>query len=367
MSSPVATAHPDPPIAQINGVALYTEGDALYAAMLHDIAQAHRRIRMESYIFATDEVGRPFVDALVERAQSGVAVELRIDAAGSLGMIDADVEAQLCAAGVRLERSHRWSWRRPFTVQRRNHRKLLVVDDSVAYIGGFNIHAESSRLAYGPTRWRDTHARIQGAAAHGAARAFDDYGARRVHRGLAVDDVYFLPNRGLKGRWILHRLLGMRFGLARRRIWVTTPYFVPDHATQRALARAARRGVDVRVLVPAKNDVTIVQWASRAAYTALLAAGVRLFEYRPRVLHAKTALIDDQWATIGTANMDYRSFFINDEINAVFERPDVVATLADEFERDLAESDEVRVARWQRRSWTAVVAEGIGWAARRWL
>jgi cardiolipin synthase len=252
-------------------------------------------------------------------------------------------------------------------VQRRNHRKLLIVDDTVAYIGGFNIHAESSRLAYGPARWRDTHARIQGAAAHGAARAFDDYGARRVHRGHAVDDVYFLPNRGFKGRWILHRLLRMRFGLARRRIWLTTPYFVPDHATQRALVDAARRGVDVRVLVPAKNDIAIVQWASRAAYAALLAAGVRLFEYRPRVLHAKTALVDDHWGTIGTANMDFRSFFINDEINAVFERTDVVATLADEFIRDLAESDEVQAANWQRRPWTALLAEGIGWAARRWL
>jgi cardiolipin synthase len=351
----------------MNGVSLYTEGDALYAAMLHDIAAARQRIRMESYIFATDGVGRPFVDALAERAQAGIRVELRIDAAGSIGLFDDDAESRLHAAGVHLERSHRWSWRRPLTVQRRNHRKLLVIDDAVAYIGGFNIHAESSRLAYGSTRWRDTHARIQGAAAYGAVRAFDDYGARRVHRGLAVDDVYFLPNRGLKGRWILHRLLRMRFGLARRRIWVTTPYFVPDHATQRALVRAARRGVDVRVLVPAKNDVAIVQWASRAAYAALLAAGVRLFEYRPRVLHAKTALVDDHWATIGTANMDFRSFFINDEINAVFERPDVVTTLADEFIRDLAESDEVHAARWQQRPWTAVLAEAIGWAARRWL
>lgn len=351
----------------MNGVSIYTEGDALYAAMLHDIAAARRSIRMESYIFATDEAGLPFVDALAERARAGVEVDLRIDAAGSLGLFDGDAEARLRAAGVRLTRSHRWWWRRPFTVQRRNHRKLLVVDDTIAYIGGFNIHAESSRLAYGPARWRDTHARIQGAAAHGAARAFDDYGARRVHRGTAVDDVYFLPNRGIKGRWILHRLLQMRFGLARRRIWVTTPYFVPDHATQRALARAARRGVDVRVLVPAKNDVAIVQWASRAAYAALLAAGVRLFEYRPRVLHAKTALVDDHWGTIGTANMDFRSFFINDEINAVFERTDVVAMLADEFVRDLAEADEVHAARWQQRPWTAVLAEAIGWAARRWL
>lgn len=351
----------------MSAVALYTEGDALYAAMRHDIAQAERTLRMESYIFATDAVGRAFVAALAERARAGVRVMLRIDAAGSLGLVDADAEAELAAAGVRLERSHRWTWRRPLTVQRRNHRKLLVVDERVAYIGGFNIHAESSRLAHGRARWRDTHARIEGAAAREAARAYDDYGARRVHRGAVVDDIYFLPNRGLGGRWLLHRLLRMRFGLARRRIWLTTPYFVPDQSTQHALERAARRGVDVRVLVPAKSDVPVVRWASRAAYAGLLAAGVRLYEYRPRVLHAKTALVDTHWATIGTANMDYRSFFINDEINAIFERADVVAALAAQFEHDLAEADAVHAAHWQRRPWTALVAESIGWAARRWL
>lgn len=347
-------------------VTLYFDGDALYADMLADIASATRSIRMESYIFAADAVGMRFVEALSERARAGVEVRLHVDALGSFGLIPEAVERRLCAAGVRFRRWHRWRWRRFWQYNRRNHRKLLVVDEQVAYLGGFNVHAESSRAAVGDAAWRDAHVRLTGASAVEAARLFDAYSAHRYYRATEHDGILLVPNRGLRGRWLLHRLLTRRFATARRRVEVTTPYFVPDFSTRRALGRAARRGVAVAVMLPAKSDVPIAAWAARAAYASLLRRGVRILEYLPRMLHAKTVVIDD-WATLGTANLDHRSLFINDELNAVFTDCRVVAALAARFADDAAECREIEPRRWQLRPWWAFVGETVAWLARYWL
>jgi len=347
-------------------ITLYVEGDELCEAMLADIAAARSDVRLESYIFASDEVGVRFAAALAAAAQAGRRVVLRADAAGSWDVFSAASEQALRLAGVQVVRSRRWSWRRPFKFQRRNHRKLLVVDETVAYLGGFNLHRQISRLAFGEARWRDTHARMEGPIVRDAVELFDSYAARRPRLRIAPD-LYLLPNRGLKGRMLLHRLYRVRFAHARRRIWLSTPYFVPDGASTRALMRAAKRGVDVRVLVPGKSDVRIVQWAGRAAYAPLLRAGVRIYEYQPRMMHAKTVVVDDDWATIGTSNFDYRSFFINDELNAVFGSGEIVDALARQFEQDLAESVRIESEPWQKRSWMVLPGEAIGWWARRWL
>lgn len=347
---------------------LFTEGDELYAAMLADMAAAATTLRVESYIFADDAVGQPFIDALAAHAGSGRSARLRVDAVGSGDVFSEASIARLAEAGVEVNVCLRWSPRRFWKFQRRNHRKLTVIDDQVAYVGGFNIHKENSRSVFGERRWRDTHVRLTGALAAAARAAWDDYGRRRIYQPPADRSApYLLPNRGLRGAWQLHRLLRTRIRAARTRVWLTTPYFVPDEASQRALRAAARRGVDVRVLVPAKSDVRIVQWAGRAAYSGLLGAGVKIFEYQPRVLHAKTLLVDDDFATIGTANFDYRSFFINDEINAIFPGPLVANELARLFDRDLTESRAVTLTPWPMRPLTAVLAESVGWLARRWL
>lgn len=348
-------------------VTLYTEGDALYADMLTDIAGSKIAIRMESYLFANDAVGRRFVDALAERAANGVRVRLHVDQVGSFGAIDEDAERTLLAAGVRFRRWHRWRWRRFWRTQRRNHRKLLVVDAQVAYLGGFNIHADSSRAAVGDAAWRDAHVRLTGPVVDEAARLFDAYSAHRHYRATEHDGILLVPNRGIRGRWLLHRLLTRRFAAARDRIEVTTPYFVPDWPTRRALVHAARRGVSVSVMLPARSDVPIAAWAARAVYASLLRAGIGILEYQPRMLHAKTIVIDDDWATLGTANVDHRSFFINDEINAVFRDCDVVAALAARFAADSADCVPVEAAHWQLRSWWAWLGESIAWLARRWL
>ena len=350
------------------GLTLFTEGDALYDAMLADLALAERTIRVETYIFEDDEIGAQFIDALVTAARSGVATVLRLDAAGSWGGLRRASAAALADAGVAVGWSRAWNWRKPGRFHLRNHRKLLIVNDRVAYLGGFNIDRHSSRRIVGEARWRDTHVRITGTLVRDAIAVFDRYlTSGRWVQLRSTQGVYLLPNRTARCR---HRLLcafNEKFSSARERIWLTTPYFVPDWHSQNRLCAAARRGVDVRLLVPGKNDVAIAQWASRAAYSRMLASGVRIFEYQPRVLHAKTALVDHSWATVGTANFDYRSFSLNDELNLLAEDCAFNAELAVQFELDVASSHEVTQESWQRRHWHAPFAEAIGWWARHWL
>ena len=352
----------------IHGLTLFTEGDALYDEMLADLALARVSIRFETYIFVDDEIGEQFITNLGKAARSGVATVLRLDAAGSWSGLRRSSAAELAGSGVTLGWSRGWSWRHPGSFNLRNHRKLLIIDDRVAYLGGFNINRNSSRRVVGEARWRDTHVRITGPLVRDAIAVFDRYLASgRWSQLRSTRGFYLLPNRTARCR---HRLLcafNEQFSSARERVWLTTPYFVPDWHSQNRLCAAARRGVDVRLLVPGKNDVAIAQWASRAAYTRMLASGVRIFEYQPRVLHAKTALVDHSWATVGTANFDYRSFFMNDELNLLAEDRSFNAELAAQFELDLASAREVTEESWNHRHWYAPFAEAIGWWARHWL
>ena len=352
----------------IHGLTLLTEGDALYDAMLADLALARSAIRFETYIFVDDEIGAQFIDSLGKAARSGVATVLRLDAAGSWAGLRRSSAAALAESGVALGWSRAWNWRQPGRFHLRNHRKLLIIDERVAYLGGFNIHRDSSRRIVGERRWRDTHVRITGPLVADAIAVFDRYLPSRPWSQLrSTHGFYLLPNRTARCR---HRLLGAfneQFSSARERVWLTTPYFVPDWHSQGRLCAAARRGVDVRLLLPGTNDVAIAQWASRAAYSRMLASGVRIFGYQPRVLHAKTALVDHRWATVGTANFDYRSFSSNDELNLLAEDRAFNAELAVQFEQDLASAREVTEESWKHRRWHAPLAEAIGWWARHWL
>lgn len=361
-----AYQQPDPE----QSLRVYTEGDLLFEAMLADIASARHSVKLESYIFADDEIGQRFAAALGERARAGVQVLMHIDAAGSLFWSSRNLEHKLKQYGVAVRWFHRWSWRQPWRYNKRNHRKILVIDGRVGFLGGFNIHRENSRRIFGDERWRDTHVRVTGELARGLQTLFDAFWRKRSRRYpfiLAQDGDALISNYSRRGRRFLRRLYGVKFATAKRRIWLSTPYFVPDYRTQHGLMNAAKRGVDVRVLVPRKNDVRIAQWAAHAAYEPLLQAGVGIYEYLPRMLHAKTAVIDSQWSTIGSANIDYRSFFVNYEINLVSVQSGLAAELETQFEADLAQSERVGATRWARRAMIGRLLELVGWAARRWL
>lgn len=360
---PVLTAGPDE-------VELFTEGDLLYDAMLASIAAARERIWLETFIFADDEIGRRFAEALAAKASSGVEVKLLIDAAGSVLRFSRRLERYLLTQGVTLHWFHRWRWQDPLRYNCRDHRKLLVIDDSEAYLGGFNIHRENSRRLFGEQRWRDTHVRCHGVLAQQATRLFDAFwrGNRRWNLPQTSGTIgVLMPNHTRLCRRQLRCAYTSMADEAQATLWLTTPYFVPDHHTQAALISAAQRGKDVRVLVPRKSDVRLARWASRAVYAPLLRAGVRIFEYLPRVLHTKTAVADRSYAILGTANLDYRSFFLNYELNLVSRGKQLCQQLHAQFEQDLAQSEEISGGSWQSRGWSEHFTETLGWLARRWL
>lgn len=348
---------------------LYNEGDELYAAMLDAIQHARHSIKLESYIFADDEIGQRFAAALGARARAGLQVLVHLDAAGSLFWGSRRLTKGMQRDGVRVRWFHRWSWRHPSRYNRRNHRKLLVVDGQVGFLGGFNIHRENSREIYGERRWRDLHVEVRGRLARMLQTLFDAFWrGRRVRTpALEASGDTLITNHSLRGRLFLRNLYVARFVAAQRSIWLTTPYFVPDRRTRLSLMTAARRGVDVRVLLPLKSDVRLVQWAARAAYARLLASGVQIYKYLPRMLHAKTAIVDGAWSTIGTANIDYRSFFLNYELVLASADTALAAALQRQFLSDLQESMQVQATTWAQRHWPGRALERIGWLLRRWL
>jgi len=352
-----------------DAIALYTEGDTLFDDMLLAINNAQSEIQMETYIFADDEVGRLFSQALSARAKSGVKVRLMVDAVGSMFQLK-HMGAEMKKAGVVVRHFHRWHWRHPLRYNRRDHRKLLVVDAKTAFLGGFNIHRQSSLLYYGETRWRDTHTRFCSELARQAGELFDAFwrGEKRfLPASGRRDNSVLVPNQSRICRQRLACIYDAALNNAQTQICLTTPYFVPDHRTQKALLSAAKRGVKVHLLVPRNSDVRLARWAANAVYAHLLDGGVQIFEYIPRMLHAKVVIVDGEWATVGTANLDYRSLFQNYELNLVSNDADLCVSLQTQFETDLLESSQVCSARWQQRPWIPRLAELLGWSVRRWL
>lgn len=365
------TCNPQTKRSADNGfIELYTEGDQLFDAMLSAISRAQKQVCMETYIFADDEVGHDFAQALSERAKAGVEVRLMVDAMGSLFQFYRTLGPMLERSGVKLRHFHRWHWREPLRYNRRNHRKLLVVDGETAFLGGFNIHRQSSQKYFGALRWRDTHASFQGKLAHQAAELFDAFwqGDRhRLPKEDEQDNSVLVPNQTRLCRQRLACIYADFLSSAKQQVCLTTPYFVPDSHTQKALLCAVQRGVEVRLLVPRTSDIRLTRWAANAVYARLLDAGVKIYEYLPRMLHAKIAIADEKWATLGTANLDYRSLFQNYELNLVSKDSDLCQRLQMQFEVDLDDASAVCATRWRQRHWIPRLAEILGWSVRRWL
>lgn len=351
-------------------LALFTDGDATFDAMVADIGAARDHVHLEVYIFEPDASGARLRDALVERARAGVAVRLLVDAAGSAGLTDRFL-APLRAAGGEVARFNpafgRFGAARLFNF--RSHRKVLVVDGQVGFTGGVNVSDDHSRRARGRAAWRDTQLRLEGNAVHGLQVTF-------------LEDWTFCTGRGVPGgeagraRWFpvgpqgpetvqilasgpdqmvpaLAPFLHAALGAAQRRAWLTSPYFVPDEPLQAALAAAARRGVDVRLLLPRRTDSRLVDAAALTYLDALADAGVRVAHHGPPMIHAKTAVFDDDLALVGTANLDARSLKLNFEVTAVVYGGPLPGRLAALFEADLAHAtprrDRERASPWHRR------------------
>lgn len=377
-----------------HGFQLFAESPPLVEAMLADIAAARLRVWMESYIYADDAVGRAVADALVERAQAGLDVRLMIDGFGSFS-VPAALLNRLREAGVAVHVFHSLGQilRAPRFLQalnQRNHRKLLVVDERIAYFGGMNVVDPSGiRTTQDAKRrglpasagWRDVHVRMEGPRQVEIAALMDRLW-RRVHRlprakppRWSVPDfahapreaIYFFDSRPTLTDRRPHRVLVPLVQQALREITVSMAYFIPRGRVLRALIKARRRGVRVRVIVPEASDVKIVQWATRHFYEYLLKRGIRIYERRNRMLHSKAMVIDGRWSMIGSCNLDVRSLRINLEFFAVIHSPQLALELNRICLEEMQASRRVDADYCRNRSWWQRQLDRLAWSFRKWL
>lgn len=354
-----------------NEVELLAENTHAFETMEDALQSARRSIWAESYIIQKDDTGQRFLDLLIAKAKLGVEVRLLYDAVGSFS-IDAPRLRALREAGGRAAAflpvnplRKRWS------VQLRNHRKIIVVDGEVGFTGGMNIGNEySGRLRRKlrearrpePDHFQDAHLLLRGPAVADLAQTFaedwtfatdeelsrpetprplDGHGTLDIHDEDGAAVVAVIPS----GPDQRHNANGLVYftgiALAGQRIWIESAYFIPDPALLTALVAAALRGVDVRVIVPSNSDVGLVRAAARSYYPALLRGGVRVFEYQPSMLHSKTLVIDGRWGLVGSANTDIRSFRLNFEVGAVVLGRQFARRLEERFCKDMSDSVEI--------------------------
>ncbi len=343
----------DFPWREGNRHTLYRDGETFFPAMLRAIDQARERVLLEMYLVESGEVARRFIDALGAAARRGVAVHCLFDDFGSLRLKRRD-RRRLVEAGVHLAFHNPLRLRRGLGNLRRDHRKLLVVDDAVAFVGGAGLTDE---FLLGPRHWRETMVAVHGPCVADWAALFAANWTRWARAPLSVAPEagpagaesgrvqYAEGGRHLGVKWALER----HIDAAEERVWLTTAYFVPPVKLRRALTRAAHRGVDVRLILPGPHtDHPAVRHAGRRFYTRLLREGVRIFEYQPRFIHAKMALCD-HWAMVGSANFDRWNLRWNLENDQEVNDPAFAHALRDMFERDLADCEEITLDAWLRR------------------
>ncbi|HKO56836.1 MAG TPA: cardiolipin synthase [Thermoanaerobaculia bacterium] len=344
-----------------NKVEILKNGTQIFPSMLAAIRAARKTINLEFYIYWDGEIGRTFAEALAERARAGVAVKVILDAVGSSTM-SARLIDFLRRNGIDLEWYHPLRWYTLSRFNHRTHRKVLVVDGTVGFSGGVGIADEWLGDADSKNHWRDTVARVEGPVVTQMQFAFMDNWVKS--RGELLTGLDYFPAiepRGAhlaqviksspsEGSSTVKLLYIVSIVSAQKTIWISNAYFVPDRDTIRALEGAVRRGVDVRVIVPGEEtDVPIVRQASRLHYELLLRRGIRIFEYQPTMMHAKTMVVDGVWTTIGSSNFDDRSFRLNDEVNVNVYDAAIAAQMESMFQEDLARSREVTQAKWFRR------------------
>jgi cardiolipin synthase len=356
-------------------VTLLVDGVQAFPSMLAAIAGAQREIALEMYWFQSDSVGLRFADALAERARAGVRVCVIYDAIGSLG-VDGAMFDRLRAVGAEVHEYNPVApWKSRFrlgSVNNRDHRKILVVDGLVAFTGGINLGLPWAPESEGGAGWRDDFVRIEGPAAAELRAVFVEGWTRlggspcppladvlpasrtSLEPGAAApassyvspntrQRVRALPSGDRRARTLIRRAYLQQIRAAKRYVYISNSYFIPDREIRAALVGAVRRGVDVRVMVAGESDVQAVYHASRFLYARLLREGIALYEWMGTVFHAKTAVIDGAWSTIGSYNLDHRSWRHNLEINVAIDGAEVADALATRFLLDVERSVKIEL------------------------
>jgi len=360
-------------------------GKETFPSMLAAIAEARSHVYLEMYILRADRTGNEFKEALVERAKAGVRVRLLYDSLGSFGL-PGDYLGELRAAGVGIVEYHPLvPWRARWSLNQRDHQKILVVDDAVGFTGGINIGDEYRSIEDAGGGWHDVNVRVEGPVVLDLTRFFrrtweraggdplpeppKSWSEVRRDPGEApgTSAVQAISSAGVRGRWRMHRAYLHAIRRAEKTISIMNAYFIPDRRLRRAFARAAERGVSVRVIVPWDTDVQAVFYASHHLYARLMRRGMRIFAWPDRMMHAKVGVIDGVWSTIGSYNLDRRSMQHNLEVGLVMVDRAIGAELEEQFEKDVAICREITPEEWRRRSTFEKVLEWAFYQIRYWL
>jgi len=377
------------PLTTGNRVRLLQDGPATYQAMLVAIAAARDHVNMETYILDDDAIGQQFAQALIARQRDGVQVNLIHDSVGTLSTPQAFFD-QLTAAGVQVLEFNPVNplvAKKEWTLNQRDHRKLLIVDGATAFLGGINISAVYSSGSSVFARqghandppWRDTDLQIDGPVVAEFQKLFLQTWRAQKGEPLAVRD--YFPTLGPMGDLVVRAIgsspddeysqiygtLLSAISSAETSVQLTNAHFVPDPQLLDVLETAARRGVAVSLILPSQTDSWLVFHAGRRHYARLLRAGVKIFERRGVILHSKTALVDGVWATVGSTNLDWRSFLHNHELNAVVLGAAFGRQVQAMIDKDLAQSDAVTLTQWERRSIDLRLKEAFARAWEYWL
>lgn len=371
-----------------NKVTLLADGEATYGAMFKIIRDAKDHINLESYIIEDDETGRTFADVLLQKQADGVQVNLIYDSVGSINTPDAFFQ-RLRDGGIQvvgfnalnpLKAGGNWG------LTHRDHRKILIVDGRVAIIGGINISEVYSSSLFRPKqneqvpiRWRDTDIQIEGPVVAEFQNFFMDTWLNQ--KGPELLGRNYFPDLKESGKALVRAVASTpgetnrisfvvyvsALSFAKYSIHMTNSYFIPDVQIIKALTDAAERGVDVKILLPGTTDSQLALYAQRSSYSDLLKSGVKLYEHGTRLLHAKTAVIDEVWSTVGSTNMDSMSMLTNDEVNAVILNHEFAVEMEIMFARDLADSKQIQWEEWKQRPLILRLREWFIHLFARWL
>ncbi|MGE5640355.1 MAG: phospholipase D-like domain-containing protein [Clostridia bacterium] len=388
--APRPAQRPESPLVQGNDAQLLVDGPQTHGSMFAAMERARDHINLETYILEGGEVGERAARIIEAKVKQGVKVNVLYDGVGSIATPKEyfqrlkDAGAALCEFNPVNPAKAKRGW----DINNRNHRKITVVDGQVAFTGGINIsstYSSGSRSRRPPSEvkrgekvqkgWRDTDVKAEGPVVARFQHLFLD--AWTLEKCPPLPQAkYFprLPPRGKmpmrvvsadpdSGKSEMYGALLSAIRDAKKRAWLTIGYFVPDPESIRTLEEAARRGIDVRLVLPGVSDFWAPVAAGRSHYGELLAAGVKIYEWRETVMHAKTAVVDDAWASVGSTNLDWRSIVHNYEADLIVYDPDFTESLARRFQADVKESVEIRADQWADRG---VVERAKEWLARRW-
>lgn len=374
-------AIPLPEHEQWESEKIFFDGDSFFESLCKDISTAQKSIYLETYIFFNDALGQRISKLLIDAARRGVDVKVIVDGVGS-PFWKFFFQSSLENAGVKCKIFHRvpfniashfpmlfTNFRLLFThLEKRNHRKLWIIDEKIGYVGSMNVAAYHLKEFNGDSAWRDTGAKVSGTAVSTLTDSFQTtwesslFSIQSQINGSSLVRVY---NSRKKKRALYKDFLN-KIETAQERIWLTTAYFVPNGSLLKKLTEAAKRNVDIIILTTEKTDVFIIRWLRAAFYYGLLKAGAKIFEYKPSILHAKCALIDD-FAIVGSTNLNSRSFFRDLELDIVLKKPESLDSIEDQFVKDLRLSTEIKKSDWKDPIYSERLMAKIALIFRHWL